>query len=189
MLAEKSFDTGEITINYAEGPAVGSPLVMLHGFTGWWRIWQGLIPYLMQDWHIYACDLRGHGKSGRDGNDYRLTDYVGDTVAFLRHHATQPAILFGRSWGGVVALGAAAEVPQHVRALVLVDPSLLIWRAGLEALPNMQSGLRWLHETLNMAHSYADVVARCKASMPEAMRQPSRRWQPNCTALIRMQST
>lgn len=169
MLEEKVFDTGEILLNYAEGPAVGPPLVLLHGFTGWWRIWQGLIPHLMPTSHLCACDLRGHGKSGRAGDHYHLIDYVRDTVTFLRHAVPQPAILLGRSFGGLVALGAAAEVPAQVRGLVLLDPALLIWRAGLEALPSaMQQGLRWVHETVSTARSYADVVARCQALLPDA---------------------
>jgi hypothetical protein len=33
MLSEKSFDTGELLLNYAEGPASGPPLALLHGLT------------------------------------------------------------------------------------------------------------------------------------------------------------
>ena len=46
MLTESSFDTGEVVINYAEGPALGSPLVLLHGSTLDWQSWQHLIPPL-----------------------------------------------------------------------------------------------------------------------------------------------
>ena len=31
MIPEKLFNTGEITLNYAEGPASGPPLLLLHG--------------------------------------------------------------------------------------------------------------------------------------------------------------
>jgi len=65
MLTEKSFDTGEIVINFAEGEAAGPPLVMLHGSSLNWQSFGEFIPTLEQSWHIYACDLRGHGKSGR----------------------------------------------------------------------------------------------------------------------------
>lgn len=37
MLTEKRFDTGTLTINYAEGLANGSPFVLLHGATACWR--------------------------------------------------------------------------------------------------------------------------------------------------------
>ena len=53
MLTEKSFDTGEIVINFAEGDTVGAPLVMLHGSTLNWQIFEGFIPTLAQTWHIY----------------------------------------------------------------------------------------------------------------------------------------
>ena len=65
MLTEKTFDAGEIVINFAEGEAAGPPLVMLHGSTLRWQTFGNFIPTLEQSWHIYACDLRGHGKSGR----------------------------------------------------------------------------------------------------------------------------
>ena len=33
MLTEKRFTSGEVTINYAEGPAAGPPLLLLHGLS------------------------------------------------------------------------------------------------------------------------------------------------------------
>ena len=65
MLSEKSFDTGELPLNYAEGPTSGPPLVLLHGLTGWWHAWEPCLPQLTPTWHVYAVDLRGHGQSGR----------------------------------------------------------------------------------------------------------------------------
>ena len=70
MLTEKSFDTGEIVINFAEGETAGPPLVMLHGSSLNWQSYEEFIPTLEQSWHIYACDLRGHGKSGRAKSGY-----------------------------------------------------------------------------------------------------------------------
>jgi hypothetical protein len=43
MLKEQTFDTGTVTINYAEGPPSGSPLVLLH--SGGDR-WQSFLPIL-----------------------------------------------------------------------------------------------------------------------------------------------
>jgi pimeloyl-ACP methyl ester carboxylesterase len=63
MLTEKIFDTGTIKINYAEGAPNSTPLVMLHGGTAHWQELMPLITELEKDWHIYACDARGHGKS------------------------------------------------------------------------------------------------------------------------------
>ena len=37
MLIEKYFDAGSLKINFAEGPANGTPLVLLHGATARWQ--------------------------------------------------------------------------------------------------------------------------------------------------------
>jgi pimeloyl-ACP methyl ester carboxylesterase len=45
MLVEKSFDTGEAVLNYAEGPDNGPPILLIHGITGNWR---GFLPITTQ---------------------------------------------------------------------------------------------------------------------------------------------
>jgi pimeloyl-ACP methyl ester carboxylesterase len=72
-------------------------------------------------WHIYALDFRGHGKSGRVPRHYQLQDYVEDVKGFLQRQLTEPAVLFGHSLGGVIALLVTAISPEAVRALVLAD--------------------------------------------------------------------
>jgi len=121
MLKEHSFDTGDVSINYAQGPPSGLPLVLLHGGAGTWRSFLTVIPHLLPDWHVYAPDFRGHGGSGRVPGAYRWRDYVQDTVAFLRHHFSEPVVLWGASFGGAIAIGVAAQAPDTVRALVLED--------------------------------------------------------------------
>ena len=113
MLLEKTFDTGELTLNYAEGPASGPPLLLLHGLTGWWPSFQPLMPHLMPTWHIYACDLRGHGKSGRVADRYRVTDYVRDIVTFLRQQIGTPTVLLGHSLGALTALFCDGILPRR----------------------------------------------------------------------------
>ena len=70
MLTEKSFNTGESVMNFGEGEPTGKPLVLLHGATQSWQVWKWstqnqFLPALAKGWHVYAPDLRGHGKSGR----------------------------------------------------------------------------------------------------------------------------
>ena len=62
MLTEQSFNTGTVTINYAEGGASGQPLLLLHGGSARWQSFLPIIPELGQYWHLYVPDLRGHGK-------------------------------------------------------------------------------------------------------------------------------
>ncbi len=168
MLTEKRVETGETTLNYAEGPAVGPPLVLLHGLTGWWRSMHPLMARLSPAWHIYACDLRGHGKSGWVAGRYRVTDYAQDISAFIQATVPEPVVLLGHSLGALTALATASRVPEHVRALVLLDPPLFNRDTSIDTTPEFRDWFSWVYETVRSERSYEDVVARCQALMPEA---------------------
>jgi len=116
MVAEHTFHTGTVDLNYAEGEASGPPIVLLHGGSLRWQSVMPLIPDLAARWHVYAPDLRGHGRSGRVPGRYRLQDYASDVALFLEQVVTAPAILFGHSLGGHVAILVAALHPELVRA-------------------------------------------------------------------------
>lgn len=106
---------------------------MLHGGSGNWQNLYPIIPDLSASFHIFAPDLRGHGKSGRVAWRYSLRDYAGDLAAFLRE-VTGPAFLLGHSLGGIIALMTAKQSPEYVQALILGDSPLdaSTWRAALE---------------------------------------------------------
>jgi len=121
MLTEHCFNTGIVTLNYAEGASSGPPLVLLHGGSARWQSVLPLLPELSQHWHIYAPDLRGHGKSGSVPGGYRLLDYTADIEAFLKQVVKEPAVLFGHSLGGHIAIMVAAWYPHRIRALIIGD--------------------------------------------------------------------
>lgn len=123
VLPEKTFDTGTVVINYAEGPANGSPVVLLHGIGRSWRDFLPVLP-AFETWHVFALDLRGHGKSGRVPNSYRSGDYSADVVAFLQSKVESAALIFGHSLGGIVAMRVAAYAPERVRAIIVGDSVL-----------------------------------------------------------------
>lgn len=118
------FDTVTVTLNYAEGPRSGPPLLLLHGGTARWQSFETIMPELTEQWHVYATDFRGHGNSGRVSHRYRLQDYTSDTVAFLQGVVGEPCAIFGHSLGGIVALMVAAQFPQRVKAVIAGDSPL-----------------------------------------------------------------
>lgn len=128
MLQERTFDTGEVVINYAAEPGAGPPLVLLHGVMGRWQGWLSIMPDLTLRWRLSALDLRGHGRSGHTPGAYRISDYARDVVAFLRGQTDEPAVLVGHSLGAIIAIAAAAAAPEAVRAVVLEDPPLAAFR-------------------------------------------------------------
>jgi pimeloyl-ACP methyl ester carboxylesterase len=123
-LQEQRFHTGTVELNYAEGPPTGPPFVLLHGGSARWQYGEPLLQALAGRWHVYAPDLRGHGKSGRVSGGYRLQEYVDDIAAFLQNAVREPAVLYGHSLGGEVALTLAARYPQLTRAVIVADAPL-----------------------------------------------------------------
>jgi pimeloyl-ACP methyl ester carboxylesterase len=123
-LREASIATPEVTINYAEGRPNGPPFVVLHGGSARWQHGEHLLAALEDDWHVLAPDFRGHGKSGHVPAAYLLQDFVRDTAAFLSGAVRAPAIVYGHSLGGEVAVMLAARHPDLVRALIVGDAPL-----------------------------------------------------------------
>lgn len=78
---------------------------------------------------VYACDLRGHGKSdGKRGHIDRFSDYLLDTAAFLdRVHRDVPAsrtFLLGHRMGALVAALYAETPAAELPGLILSSPFL-----------------------------------------------------------------
>jgi pimeloyl-ACP methyl ester carboxylesterase len=143
MLLEKTFDAGVVRINYAEGPASGPPLLLLHGFTGRWQSFLPLLPVLSLRWHIYAPDHRGHGKSGHVPGQYEAEDYMSDIAAFVGDVVQDPAVVFGHSLGALFALALAERLPDGVRAVIVGDIPLspATW-AAMPSNPESYESLR-----------------------------------------------
>jgi pimeloyl-ACP methyl ester carboxylesterase len=164
-ITEHRFNTSTITINYAEAPSDGRPIVLLHGATSNWQsILSPLFPSLEDRWHVYALDHRGHGKSGRSG-DYRMSDYTQDTVDFLQGVVKEPAVLLGHSLGGLIAMNTAAQSPALVRALILEDPAMVEYTHGPGDIPAF-TYFRGVYETLNNAQSVDDILKWLRSIQP-----------------------
>lgn len=110
-------------LNVATEAADGRPpLLLWHGVGRCWRDFVPLLPTLITRWSVRAVDHRGHGFSERVSGRYFVPDYVADAAEVLRETADEPTVLYGHSLGALAALGAAAAIPTHARAVVLEDP-------------------------------------------------------------------
>jgi pimeloyl-ACP methyl ester carboxylesterase len=142
-LREAVFDTGEVAINYAEGPRRGAAFVVLHGGAGRWQYGFELIEELTASWHVLAPDFRGHGRSGRVSGAYRLHDYVRDTAAFLAGVVDEPAVVYGHSLGGEVAVMLAAQHPELLRAVIVGDAPLSTRNHATERPQHRAQNVLW----------------------------------------------
>ena len=165
-LVERSFDAGQAQLNYAEGPANGAPLVLLHGLGRRWQVFLPIIPALSMRWHIFAPDLRGHGKSTHVARGYRGPQYSEDIAKFLRERVPGPAVLFGHSLGGMLAMYVAAHHPELVRALVLGDNIIVARKLRNPMYTALFSGLRDLGRAGGSVEQIAQGIGRIVLPVP-----------------------
>jgi pimeloyl-ACP methyl ester carboxylesterase len=158
MLTERPFDTGSIRLNLAEGPDAGPPMVLLHGASARWQGWDPVLASLTTEWHVYAPDLRGHGRSDRASGHYRLSDYAGDVSALLEREIGAPALVYGHALGALVALVVAAQRPDLVRAVIVGDSPLTL--DGLRAHADAQRPMTQAWRAMIVAGMDAAAVAR-----------------------------
>jgi pimeloyl-ACP methyl ester carboxylesterase len=165
MFNENYFDTGELKLNVAEGPASGQPIVFLHGLTGCWQEYQSLLKPFAQKGHVYAPDLRGHGQSGW-GERYLLADYSRDIIHLLRGQVSAPALLVGHSWGALTAMQVAALVPKQVRGLILLDPPLCSREVELGSIPEIYDWFAWIYEATRAKRPFSEIAVSLQEMMP-----------------------
>jgi pimeloyl-ACP methyl ester carboxylesterase len=75
---------------------------------------------------LLAPDLRGRGRSAGIPGPYGMTAHVADLLAVLDFFGVESAVVAGHSMGAYVAARLAAEHPERVSSLVLVDGGLPI---------------------------------------------------------------
>lgn len=126
----------------AAGSRQGPPLLLLHGFTGDHRSWQGFVKAWRRlagaprahhglphgrpaELRILALDLPGHGRSPQpaDAAAQTMPGVVSAVLATLDALGLPRAHVLGYSMGGRVALSLALAAPERVASLGLIGAS------------------------------------------------------------------
>jgi pimeloyl-ACP methyl ester carboxylesterase len=103
---------------YGEGP----PLIILHGLYGSSDNWVSVGRELAENFAVYLIDQRNHGKSPHTA-DHNYDLMKEDLREFMEQHAIEKAIILGHSMGGKVAMFFAADYPEKISHLIVVDIS------------------------------------------------------------------
>jgi 2-succinyl-6-hydroxy-2,4-cyclohexadiene-1-carboxylate synthase len=99
---------------------VSETLVLLHGFSGTRRAWDGVVARLDSErYRPLALDLPGHGEAPAIDGPITFETCVAAVLAA----APERFALCGYSLGGRIALNVALGVPERVSRLVLVSCS------------------------------------------------------------------
>lgn len=112
------------TLHYEER-GEGAPLLGIHGSPGSAAFWEDAARELAAMARTIVYDRRGYHRSGPERPGVvDLDDAVDDAVALIEHLDAAPAVVVGRSTGGLVALALAVRRPDLVRAMVLLEPAV-----------------------------------------------------------------
>ena len=107
--------------------STGSPdrpaIVFLHGFPEAAFVWDGLLERFGSTWHCVAPNLRGYAGSSApaDVAAYRAKHLVGDIAALIGALGGRVAALVAHDWGGALAWNLAAQQPELLERLVIVN--------------------------------------------------------------------
>jgi len=99
----------------------GKQILCVHGITANCRFWDCLASALAPRHRVIAIDLRGRGLSDKPPTGYSIKHHCKDILALMNDQGLQRAVLMGHSLGAFISLVFAAQYPQRVDQLILVD--------------------------------------------------------------------
>jgi pimeloyl-ACP methyl ester carboxylesterase len=127
-------------------PGGDPPLVFLNGAFGTVQNWNRVVERLGAEFRAVRFDARARGKSSPSG-DYSVATAVDDVERVIRATGIERPIVVGWSHGATLAVRYAAQLPEQVAGLVLIDgayPIALLDEAGQEKIRTQFRRLGWL---------------------------------------------
>jgi pimeloyl-ACP methyl ester carboxylesterase len=118
------------------GPEAGVPVVLIHGIGRSLEDWQPTQDLLATDHRVISLDLPGFGLTRRMKGHWGLEGFaraVVSLLATLEEH--RPVHVMGNSLGGAVAMTLAANHPDRVASLLLVNSAGFGREANVSVLP------------------------------------------------------
>ncbi len=135
---DKFVTANGMRFHYLEwGSAANPPMLLLHGFAQTCHSWDFVALGFSDDYRVIVLDQRGHGDSdwAADG-DYSPETQQNDISAVVSEIGLEDFTLMGLSMGGRNSFTYAANNPDRVRALVIVDAGPQNMQQGTQNIRN-----------------------------------------------------
>ena len=102
----------------------GEPLILLHGNGENCDYFAGQIDAFALSYHVYALDIRGHGKTPRGAAPFTIRQFADDLLFFMDACGLEKSHILGFSDGGNIAMIFAMKYPERVDRLILDGANL-----------------------------------------------------------------
>ena len=128
---------------------VGTPvLVFLHGFPEAAFVWDELLEHFAERYRCVAPNLRGYERSSAPPavEAYRAKHLVADIAALIASLGGQVEALIAHDWGGALAWGLAAQRPEAMKRLVIINsPHPATFLRELQTNPAQQAASAYMN--------------------------------------------
>ncbi len=124
---ENFIETADGKLHYLDWRGSGPQLHFLHGNGFCAGTYSPFIELLINDFHIFASDVRGHGSSDQISMEpiRSWSVFAEDLKLLIEQTMMPPVIGMGHSLGAVTTCMAAARYPHLFSAVILLDPVIL----------------------------------------------------------------
>ena len=170
----------------------GSAVVFVHGFSNDRFAWEDAARALPDAFRPICYDLRGHGDSDWSiESRYHLFDHARDLAEIFAALGLERATLVGHSLGGNVATLFAAQHPERVRALALVDTGPALgaeaWRRAsgdLSGQARAYDGVAEYRKLLGLAYPIAAGAALDRLARSSLVQRRDGRFEPKLDPVL-----
>lgn len=133
-----------IQIHYRKA-GVGFPVILLHGWPQHSLMWHTVAPLLAEHYEVITPDMRGAGGSSIPQTGYDKKTMAQDIYALIDHLGYNSVYVVGYDLGSGVAYSLAAQFPEKVRKLVVMEFGLpgFGYESQLTPNPDWHSGSNW----------------------------------------------
>lgn len=156
---------GDIEIAvYEQGPPEGQTIVLAHGWPDSHRLWDNVVPHLVDRFRVITYDARGHGESSNpdDYRDFRIEELAKDFRAVVDAVSPDEAVhVLAHDWGSVTVWDAVCEpdAEQRIASFTSVSGPNLdhagAWARRRLARPTPRNIVQTLSQLASISYQFA----------------------------------